>query len=126
MKRSHESKGIYRTREETRMLREAVLDAWNNGEQGDVIAKRLWISRGYVDSLVVRARKAGDPRAAVRYASADDRERMIRGHDAKRLAAASERQRLIRSLRPVMAARSIAAVLGVSESTVYSAGGRPR
>lgn len=119
MKRSHASKNIYRTREEMRAVREAVLEAWAAGDAGEDIAKRLWISRAYVDALLSRARKAGDPRAAHRYLSSDDRKQMLVRHHFRKHAA--ERHSLIRVMRATMSARSIATVLGVSKGTVYRA-----
>jgi hypothetical protein len=121
VKRSHESRNVYRTRDEMRSLREAVLDAWAAGDDGSAIAKRFWIERGYMDAIVVRARRIGDHRAARRYASGADRERTLRRHDPARMAVSAERRELIRAMRPMVSARSISAILGVGETTVYKA-----
>lgn len=64
--RSHSSRGIYRTRAQTQALREECLCRWAAGDAGASIAADLKISRGYVDSLVTRARNAGDHRAVQR------------------------------------------------------------
>lgn len=54
---------IYRTREQARALKEAVLNAWSQGIDGKAIATTTRIDRGYVDAIVGRARRAGDVRA---------------------------------------------------------------
>lgn len=71
MRRSHESKNVYRTRAETAALKNAVLDAWSDGEDGCALSQRLQIDRGYLDVIVRRARAKGDPRAERRYQQTD-------------------------------------------------------
>lgn len=58
--------GIYRTQEQVKALKEMVLDAWAQGLSGDAIATARCIERGYVDAIVGRARRTGDPRAVAR------------------------------------------------------------
>lgn len=69
--RSHDSRGIYRTRAETAALRNSILDAWHAGEDGGETVIRLGINRAYLDAIVRRARAAGDPRSERRYRETD-------------------------------------------------------
>jgi hypothetical protein len=86
-RRSHESKGIYRTRAETAALREFILDRWAAGEGGGDIAVRSSITRDYVDAIVRRARAKGDPRAERRYSETDSYgwRRVVHGTFAERI-----------------------------------------
>lgn len=59
----HRSQGIYRTREQTAALKQAVLDMWAEGMDGHEVARSCGIDRAYVHSITKRARQAGDPRA---------------------------------------------------------------
>ena len=63
---AHASRGIYRTPAESRSLRDDVLDAWAEGLDGAQVGVRCGVERSYVDSIVQRARRVGDPRAVSR------------------------------------------------------------
>lgn len=64
--RCHDSMGTYRTRAQSAVLKEAVLEAWSTGELAIPIGERLGIDHTYVSAIVRRARKAGDARAVRR------------------------------------------------------------
>ncbi|WP_029029850.1 hypothetical protein [Salinarimonas rosea] len=57
----------YRSKRHVDAIRETVLILWDLDIEGGSIAEAAGISRDYVDALVRRARKAGDPRARRRY-----------------------------------------------------------
>lgn len=64
--RSHDSRGIYRSRAEVQSIRQFVLDSWAAGLTCKEIGKLLHLDEGYAYGFVERARAAGDPRAAYR------------------------------------------------------------
>jgi hypothetical protein len=66
--RSHDTRGICRTRAEVTALPESVLTQWETGAELKTIAVSNRITIDYVEAIVRRARKAGDHRAHRRYA----------------------------------------------------------
>lgn len=65
---THHSRGIYRTQGQTQALKDAVLDAWAQGQDSHAIAEACGVHRDYVSSIVIRARRQGDARAVRRRA----------------------------------------------------------
>lgn len=64
--RRHDSMGVYRSRQATKALKSAVLDAWASGDTAIDIGALHGITIDYVGAIVQRARRAGDERAVRR------------------------------------------------------------
>lgn len=60
------SRGIYRTPEVSRALKDDVLNSWSEGLDGLQVALRHRTSERYVHAIVRRARETNDPRAVAR------------------------------------------------------------
>lgn len=86
--KGHEGRGIYRTRAETTALKDTVLDAWSAGSDCQACADLAGLTLSYTSSIIIRARKAGDPRAERRRApntfdaSFTQQEAVLAMHDA--------------------------------------------
>lgn len=98
---------------------EAVLDAWAARLSAQVIAAKMGITKGSVMSIVYRARRCGDPRAAARTATQRTDGRPIGRTDA-----------LLERILPLRAGGAstaeIAEACGISQGYVSSALHRAR
>lgn len=65
--RSHDSKGMYRSRDEVAALKNAVLNSWCAGSALKTISEDLAVTIDYAHAIIRRARATGDGRAARRY-----------------------------------------------------------
>lgn len=109
-----DGRGIYRSRADSKALKEAVLDLWADDFQSKDIGALLGIGHDYAHCIVRRARAAGDARATARHHLNPDHAKVVAEFG-------SQQARLARLIVAGKSTDEIVAITGTTRRSVHAA-----